>query len=521
MVLGIIGILVFNFWAGMEFHWDYAYPLHVDEWIHLSHTQALQDSDSLQYPSPLGGGSVSYNFEFGFHTLLSFTQELTGLSWQELYRVAPGIQMSLIALSVYALGSRNGYGLPAALLLPLVPTSVRTLGPGFLVPVSTSLIFIPLTLLVISLMERPGKRDHFLSLLILVGGTLFIHPTTEGVVTGIAIVAMVFLILRNFALKQYREATKSIFGIGVRIAIPVFVLTVWLPDTVPQVLERTIQFDQLSANGGPGAQLTALVDILGIHRGFMSAYGSIGVGIFLTGLGMYLLFGRGLAMFALPVVTILLVVFLFVIFPRFALGHPSSYERGWIHLAIFMVILGGYTIRSIVFQGAQWAQASSLSISLWPKTYYLVPLYVFSGVLIGTALFFGLTGSDRSSYQATYHLVDDIQAADFAWVGSHAQGSNIVMETSLAFAFPALAGPGNRAWLTTAAPFSNPNSNKVNNMVRGQVIDIEWLRGEGITLLYTCLPASTVCTDLKGHGLSQIRKGLYWIPPQMTAVNPP
>ena len=38
---GLAGILLFSFWVGMSPHWNYPYPLHVDEWIHIGLAQGV------------------------------------------------------------------------------------------------------------------------------------------------------------------------------------------------------------------------------------------------------------------------------------------------------------------------------------------------------------------------------------------------------------------------------------------------------------------------------------------------
>jgi hypothetical protein len=105
---GLGGILLFSFWVGMRPHWDYPYPLHVDEWFAIGYAQSTLEYGRLEYPSPYNRGEVSFHPEIGFHLLLGFLKTVTSLSWMSLYRIAPGVLLALLAFLTYAFGHRSG-----------------------------------------------------------------------------------------------------------------------------------------------------------------------------------------------------------------------------------------------------------------------------------------------------------------------------------------------------------------------------------------------------------------------------
>ncbi|MFC1967279.1 hypothetical protein ACFLV2_01355, partial [Chloroflexota bacterium] len=131
-------------------HWDYGYPLHVDEWWRYGDAQALIDNGRITYPDPFEADAApGTDIEAGYHLWLGEIQLITGVSWLTLFRYLPGAILALLAFLAYAFGKEKGFGLGAALLAALVPTTVRLLGPAFLLPVALGLLFIPLALIIL------------------------------------------------------------------------------------------------------------------------------------------------------------------------------------------------------------------------------------------------------------------------------------------------------------------------------------------------------------------------------------
>ena len=125
-------------------HSSYPFPVHIDEWNHLSYAQALITAGSTTFTEPFLGEftvSISSNLETGFHVLWGVFHQISGLSWFTICRYFPGIVFMMTVLSVYVMARRQGFGWEAALFTCLIPTTVGILGPAFLVPVAMGLLF--------------------------------------------------------------------------------------------------------------------------------------------------------------------------------------------------------------------------------------------------------------------------------------------------------------------------------------------------------------------------------------------
>ncbi|MFC2034317.1 hypothetical protein ACFLTT_02830 [Chloroflexota bacterium] len=145
--LKLIPILGLAFYIAFIPHLNYPYPLHVDEWVHLAHSNILLQTGSTASAEPFFGQitySLSPSLEAGYHLFWGIFQQLSGISWMTIFRYFPSIIFIITVLAVYTMARKEGFGWEAALLTCLIPTTVGILGPAFLVPVSMGLIFTPL-----------------------------------------------------------------------------------------------------------------------------------------------------------------------------------------------------------------------------------------------------------------------------------------------------------------------------------------------------------------------------------------
>jgi len=491
---GLVGILLFSFWVGMSPHWDYPYPLHVDEWIHISYAQSTLDTGGLEYP---------LHKEMGFHLLLGFLKTMTGVSWMSLYRIAPGVLLALLAFLVYAFGHRGGFGWAGALLVPLIPTSVLTLGPAFLVPVSTAMLFIPVTLLLLHTMEGKSNGNSLWVLLVLIGGTLFVHPTTEGVVTALAVLYLGTHLLGALVRRRFREGAGLLLAVGVRLLIPLVVLGFWLPARIKQVSDQSISADP------------AHLSSLGTQTGFLEAFGIVAVSIAILGIFFFIVRREySTQSYILPLFTGLLLCFL-LFFPRYGLGPVEIYYRGWSYLGLLLAIFSGYGValyfRSIPAVARAVASRLRPTLSRW----ITVPLWSAGIAMLLFVLTTGLPGNEvRQSYAGYYHVVDDPVFADFRWIGQHTTpGQTVAMgEPSMGHAYSPVAGPGKAAFQAVSAPFTNPIAEKLRRMSASGEVDVPWLRKSGISLFYACLPQPSGCQEFTNKELFKVRRGVYLVP---------
>lgn len=138
-------------------HWRpdegrYRYPVHLDEYWHWGMATAVQRTGVAEAPDPFTGASARTDaeglryptqiHERGFHAYFATFQSATGLDWIVIFEVLPSVIAVLTGLAIFVLAERWGGGAEAALWYAAVPTTLRFLGPGFLVPISLALFIV-------------------------------------------------------------------------------------------------------------------------------------------------------------------------------------------------------------------------------------------------------------------------------------------------------------------------------------------------------------------------------------------
>ena len=126
-------------------HWNYPYPLHVDEWFHIAEGKMVAQGAGINWYS---GQKFGLGMERAWHVTLGLVQKVLGLNVKE-WMIFPAVMHAFAILSVFyfvkkMFGSREA--LVASFLTALMPSNVTMGGPVMLVPVNLSLIFIPLGL---------------------------------------------------------------------------------------------------------------------------------------------------------------------------------------------------------------------------------------------------------------------------------------------------------------------------------------------------------------------------------------
>jgi hypothetical protein len=147
----LIPILALAFYLAFIPHQSYPYPVHVDEWVHLScSNEIIDESKAFNLTDPFSGGAAisQQQVEVGFQTFWAVFHITSGIDWNTIFKYFPGIMFMFTVLSVYILAKRRGFGWEAALLTCLIPTTIGVLGPGFLVPVAMGLPLIVVSLFI-------------------------------------------------------------------------------------------------------------------------------------------------------------------------------------------------------------------------------------------------------------------------------------------------------------------------------------------------------------------------------------
>ena len=325
LLLGMILVLAF-FMASIP-HLDYQYPLHVDEWWRYGGSYSLLKTGHLTYPDIFNNGAVKdTDIEIGFHLFIGELKLITGLSWLALFRFLPGLILALLAFGAYAFGRKKGYGLEAAFLVTLIPTTIRLLGPAFLVPVALGITFIPLTLLILHRFMTDFRGPVMLFLMLV--ALLFIHPPTLAVISAIILMHVVFFMV--WRKKLPGRAKQSV--VVLLMFIPIYSLMYWWAADWVGLVTREALSPELHLQLPP-------------IPGTVSEFGHIPALLFLIGTGIIIV-NRSAEDWAVLLSAVGLLVYLQV-YPLFYIGLDIIYERGWLYVFVLMALIGGLAFKKI------------------------------------------------------------------------------------------------------------------------------------------------------------------------------
>jgi len=448
---------------------DYPLPLHVDEWMHLGHTQQIVDTGSLSYPDPWQGGReiVEGHPETGYYTWLSTLQISTGMPWLMLARLMPAIVLGIITFAAYAWGRKWGFGLEAALFTTFIHTTIRFLGPAFLVPVTLGLVFFPICLM---LLEKL-KRDWIpVPLIILSLASLFlIHGTTAvalGLLLGISLI--LYLILSR---GQGRRLPATIC----LLALPVSALAIflWNPSLVKEYIQAIISTEHLPMDPipYPFPELGyMMVTLAAVGFGFMIAKG-------------------GWRNYTLVIFTSILLLFVLLYRHWFDIGPEILYERGWLYVMLPMALMAGYGLSRLYHLG----------LGFFKRRNWRLPLiYLLLVVVVAFALFQRVSGYSKESY---YHIIDGPTYYDFVWAGEELpQSSNALLIPDTAWAFVPITGK--YVFTARAAPWGIEEVIMITKFFRSGARNTSLLVAMDVDLLYSPFP-------LNNPDLVEVRDKLY------------
>jgi hypothetical protein len=295
------------------------------------------------------------------------------------------------------------------------------------VPVSMAMLFIPVTLLILHTVPGRNQGKHLWLLLLLIGGTILLHPPTEVVLTVLAVFYLAGFVMEALVQKRYGEGINLLLAIGVRITIPVVILGLWLPSLTKTVLEQSVSGASLeqSGSGQSVSGASSIITLLGVHTGFPQAFGTIAVVVSIVGL--FLARGDGVRRYMLPLFTLLLLVFLVFAFPLYRLGPGILYERGWLYLGLLMAIFAGYAVTAFFRSVPALARVTASWLRRSPSNWLAASLYLGGIAVVLLALTTGLVvNGERQMYAQYYHVINDAIFADFRWMGWHTTSGQMV-----------------------------------------------------------------------------------------------
>ena len=372
----LIMILLLAFFMASIPHFNYLYPLHIDEFWHYGDAQSLIETGRIPYPDPFNAGEPYVpDVEVGFHLILGVIQLVTGLSWLTLFRFLPGVIFALLAFQAYALGRGRGFGLGAAFLICLIPTTIRLLGPAFLVPISLGLMYLPLIIFILHRLVFTARGIAILFLLLLT--LLFLHPPTMAVVSVITIIHLLFFIPGKENLRLRLKMSAFIFGLIVLVYI---FLIFWAPSALYFVVSEALNPELHMPM--PAMENMAL------------KYGMVPLALFLLGVGI-LFYRRNRNDLAVITSALGLLVFQ-QLYPHLYIGPDIIYERGWLYIFVLMAPIGAVALKAIwEWLGRAWQHRPEMAG---------FATCAVTGVLVAVSLFFSIRNGLWEYY---YHVVDD------------------------------------------------------------------------------------------------------------------
>ena len=440
--LMLLPILALAFYIAFIPHYNYPYPVHIDEWIHLTLSKALMSAGSVTFP----GSSL---LEAGFHLFWGVFQSISGISWLDIFRYFPGIIFIITVLSVYILAQRQGFGWEAALFTCLIPTTVGILGPAFMVPVAMGLLFIPLSLF---LAFNFRSAWSYLLIFIFTCFLLSIHAATA---VGLVIILVPYILL------NLKGNFKHSLGITLALAIPFLVPFPWI-------------FSMLLPTAKSLFTPHPLPEYVQIPR-VIETYGYLP--ILLCLLGTFLLAIRGGKKSYGLILGLLALLVMLVIHYTFDYGVVIMYFRGLMYMMLLISIVAGAGLMAV----------KNLRLPARLSTRLRAPLITqnigkfLCLALIGLTLAIAIPNRQDTPY---YHTIDRQDYQAFVWIkenvdDEHKKG---ILDPWKATAFIAIA---EKNAYTRIHESPKPIDDEAYNFLRGGCTDTTFLRKNGISIVYT------------------------------------
>ena len=460
--LGLLLVATFAFYIAFIRHLNYPYPVHVDEWVHLAYAKA-------KLAEPFFGlsmeGAFNPNLEAGFHLFLSTLRQIGGLPWLAIFRYFPSVVFTMTVLSVYILARRERFGLEAALLTCLIPTTVGILGPGFLVPLAMGLLFIPITLfLIFNLKNWWG----YLLVFILICFLLFIHAATA---VGLVIILIPYILLNLKG--DFKHSLFTSISIGLPFLSLPWIFNLLFPTAQSLLNKQTLEF------------YVELPQILNIYGYLPVILGFIGVFILVLRGGKK---NYGLVLGLLGLLVMLVTFF------TLHYGISIMYYRGLMYMMLMMGIVAGAGLRGIRNFMLPKKLIAQVKLPLITQNIGKVMFLI----LIAITLVIAIPARQNTDY---YHMIDDYDYEAFAWINDNVakEYEKVILDPWKATAFAAIT---ERHVFTRIHSYPLPRDEQAYSFLGQGCIDTEFLRTNNISIIYTRFA-------VQNPDLVEVRENIY------------
>jgi len=317
----LIAILGFMFFMMFLPHLtnNYFLPLHVDEWIHWSNSQAVMQSGSTTFLDPYAGFEIISSGEIGFHITTSCLSWLSGANLLSIFLFMPSIIGIFISIVAFNIGERSErkFGLEAAFFIGFIPTTIRFLGPSFYVAVTLGLLL----LIFIVWLTQLKKWQSTLFVMMFVWYTFTVHPQTALAAIIFISIYSVFLVIEK---KYVIALLMEIFSV-VPIIIVYFFTTNW--DHYIEMLLEPVYGEEV---------LFTLPDIL-------INFNHLGIVTWMLFIiGIYYSFIKGKSLTQSLCISSIVFIIIIGLYDKIGFGSPFFYDRIFLYLFLFVALIAGF-----------------------------------------------------------------------------------------------------------------------------------------------------------------------------------
>ena len=455
----LLPIMALAFYIAFIPHYNYPYPLHVDEWINLVRSKALIETGNITF-------SGSFLLETGFHLFWSVFQTISGISWMDIFRYFPAIIFVITVLSVYVLAQRQGFGWEAALFTSLIPTTVGILGPSFLIAMSLGLLFIPLSLF-LAFNFKTGWS--YLTLFIFTSFLLTLHAPTA---VGLAIILIPYILL------NLKSGFKHSLGLTLALIIPFLAPFPW-------IFQMLLPTAKALLSSQP---LPTYIDLPRI----IQVYGYLPILFGLLGTFMLAIKG-GKKNYSLIFGLLALLVMLVVYF-TFHYGVEIMYFRGLMYMMLMMSIVAGAGL-----MGVRQLKLPA-RVNAWLKAPLITQNVgnVLCLALIALTLVMVIPVRQDTPY---YHMIDEEDYEAFVWIKDNVGKGydKAILDPWKATAFAAITG---KEIYTRIHDYPTAKDEGAYTFLEDGCTSTNFLRKTGVSIVY-----SRVGCD--NPDLVEVRKNVY------------
>ena len=472
----LVPILALAFYMAFIPHLEYPYAVHIDEWVHIAHSNALLRAADIYYPDPFSGqgtGGVVALLELGYHLPLAVFHRLSSISWMDIARYFPSIVFVFTVLSVYVFAKRMGFGWEAAFFTTLIPTTVGILGPAFLLPVAMGLIFVPLLLFLVFSFRTIWS---YLVLSISISFLMILHAPSAILMT---------IVLVPFILLSLRGDLKHSLWIMLAVAVP-FLLT--LPWTSSLILSEA-----------GSLFVTKPLPAYHDYPRIIPGYGYLPILSCL--LGTFVLATEGTKKNYGLVIGLLALLLMLAVFYTLHYGMAMLYLRGPLFAMLMMSIVAGAGLMALRKLELPWITGLRLrKPHIIQATGILLCL-----IVIGATLAIAIPDRQAIPY---YHMINTEDYEAFIWIRDNVDESHqkAILDPWKATSFTAITGKYVHT-RTHVAPTTKDM--ETSEFLRSGCTDTAYLIENGISIVYTLAPCSN-------PDLVEVRKYVYLVKEEST-----